>query len=79
MPNVTTKVDAANRSVRTLFIGLALDIVVATATALLLWLPDADLTKRDAWIVLGTTLAKTVLQAAASYVVRLKVPPVGQD
>lgn len=79
MASVSTKVDAANRSVRSLFIGLAVDVAVAIATALLLWLPDADLTKREAWIVLGTTLAKTVLQAAASYVVRLKVPPAGQD
>lgn len=75
MSSPTTRADAAERSVRTLFTGLALDVAVAIATALLLWLPDADLSTREAWIVLGTTVAKTVLQAAASYLVRLKVPP----
>ena len=67
------KADATNRGVRSLYQGLAIDVAVAAATALLLWLPDADLSSREAWIVLGTALAKTVMQAVASYVMRLKL------
>lgn len=67
------KADARNRALRSIVQGLAVDVLVAVATALLLWLPDADLSSREAWIVLGTALAKTVMQAVASYVMRLKL------
>lgn len=69
------QVDAKSRATRTFVQGLAVDVAFAVAAALLLWLPDADLSSREAWIVLGTSLAKTVLTAAASYVMRLKVTP----
>lgn len=69
------KADATKRSTRTLVQGLAVDVLFAVATGLLLWLPDADLSSREAWLVLGTSLAKTVLTAAASYAMRLKVKP----
>ena len=69
------RTDAQSRAGRTLIQGLAVDVAVAIAAALLLWLPDADLSSREAWIVLGTSLAKTVLTAVASYVMRLKVAP----
>ncbi len=65
--------DARNRGVRTLLQGAAWDVAIAIATALLLWLPDADLSSRDAWIVLATAVAKTVLTAIASYVMRAKL------
>lgn len=65
--------DARNRGVRTLLQGAAWDVAIAVAAALLLWLPDADLSSRDAWIVLGTAVAKTVLTAVASYVMRAKL------
>lgn len=71
----TTKADAAQRAKRTFIQGIALDVAVAVAVALLAWLPDADLTSKQAWIILGTSLAKTVLTAVASYVMRLKVRP----
>lgn len=67
--------DATQRSKRTLIQGLAIDIVIAVAAVLLVWVPDADLSSSEAWLVLGTSLAKTVLTAAASYVMRLKVAP----
>lgn len=67
--------DAKQRAKRTLIQGIALDVAVAVAVALLAWLPDADLTNKQAWIILGTSLAKTVLTAVASYVMRLKVAP----
>jgi len=76
MTNIsTTKADAAQRAKRTFLQGIALDVAVAVAVALLAWLPDADLTNKQAWIILGTSLAKTVLTAVASYVMRLKVRP----
>jgi hypothetical protein len=63
-------VDARNRALRSFVQGLAIDVVVAIAAALLVWLPGADLSSRDAWILIGITLAKTILQTAASYVMR---------
>lgn len=75
MTTSAVKADAAERSVRTLLTGLALDVIVAIAAALLVWLPDADVSSREAWTVLLALLVKTILQAAASYVVRLKVAP----
>lgn len=62
--------DATNRAQRALLQGLATDVITAIAAALLLWLPDADLSSRDAWIVLGTGLVRTVLSAIASFVMR---------
>lgn len=72
---MTTHADAANRSARTLIQGLAVDVLIAIAAALLVWLPDADVSSKEAWIVLGTAVVKSVLTAAASYVMRLKVAP----
>jgi hypothetical protein len=70
-PNLAT--DAQNRALRTFLQGLAIDLLTAVAAALLLWLPDADLSSRDAWIVLATGLARTILGTLASYVMRLKL------
>ncbi len=72
-----TRTDATDRAWRTLVQGLAVDVAIAIAAALLVWLPDADISSTEAWIVLGTTLAKTVLTAVASFVMRLKVDPAG--
>ncbi len=69
------KADAINRSKRTFVQGFAIDITFAVAMALLAWLPDADISSREAWTVFGVALAKTVLTSAASYVMRLKVTP----
>lgn len=62
--------DARNRALRSFLQGLGLDVLTAVAVAITLWLPDADLSSRDAWIVLATGLARTVLGTAASYVMR---------
>ena len=75
MTTPAVQADAAQRAKRTFIQGIALDVAVAIAVALLAWLPDADLTNKQAWIILGTSLAKTVLTAVASYVMRLKVRP----
>lgn len=75
MTTKATKAAATERATRTALQGIAIDVAVAIAVALLAWLPDADLSSRAAWLILGTTLAKTVLTAVASYVMRLKVAP----
>lgn len=66
---------ARERAVRTFVQGLGLDVLVAVAAALLAWLPSADVTSSAAWLILGAALIKTVLQAAAAYVLRLKIRP----
>jgi hypothetical protein len=67
---------AANeRATRTLWQGLGIDVLIAIAAALLTWLPSADVLDGAAWLLLGTVLVKTVLQAAAAYVMRLKLEP----
>jgi hypothetical protein len=65
--------DARNRALRSFVQGVAIDIATALAALLLVWLPDADLSSRDAWIVLATGAARTVLQSIASYVMRAKL------
>lgn len=75
MTTPAVQADATQRAKRTFIQGLGIDLAVAIAVALLAWLPDADLTSKQAWIILGTSLAKTVLTAVASYVMRLKVRP----
>ena len=57
--------DAKNRAARSFLQGFGIDIAVAVAMALLAWLPDADVSKKEAWLILGTSLVKTVLQAGA--------------
>jgi hypothetical protein len=69
------KAAARERATRTLLTGLGLDLLVAVAVVLGAWLPDADLSNRAAWGILGGTVAKSVLSALVSYVLRLKVRP----
>ena len=73
MPNPTLVADAKNRALRTFLQGLAIDLATALAALVLVWLPDADLSSRDAWLVLATGAARTVLGSIASYVMRLKL------
>jgi hypothetical protein len=66
--------DARNRSFRSLIQGLALDVgvavvlILATAFTSIEWTPQY-------WKLLGLTLAKSVLQAGASYLMRVLVAP----
>jgi len=69
------KAAATERGRRTLIQGLAIDLGVAVAVVLLAWLPDANLTSGEAWLAVGVAVAKSVLTALASYVMRLKVAP----
>lgn len=77
MTTPTLAADAKNRAFRTFLQGIGIDVAVAVAAALLVWLPDADISKKEAWIVLGTSAAKTVLQAIAAYVMRAKLDGIG--
>ena len=74
-PAQATHAAATERGRRTLWQGLGIDVAVAVAMVLLMWLPDADLSSANAWLILATTVAKSVLTALASYVMRLKVAP----
>lgn len=75
MASAPIQAAAAERGRRTIVQGLAIDVAVAVAVVLLAWLPDADLASSTAWVILGTAVAKSVLTALASYVMRLKVAP----
>jgi hypothetical protein len=74
----SAQTDAKQRSLRTLVQGLAVDCLVAAGAATMAvvsaWEGD-DLLSAASWVVLGTSVAKSVLTAVASYVARLKVPP----
>lgn len=77
-PARSAQTDAKQRSLRTLMQGLAIDCLVAAgaaATAVVSAWEGEDVLSAAAWIVLGTSVAKSVLTAVASYVARLKVPP----
>ena len=75
---VLVNLDAKNRAWRTFLQGLAIDLAVAVATTLLVWLPAADLSSGDGWKIFGLSLAKTLIQTVAAYVMRKFVPP-GQE
>ena len=66
--------DAKSRSGRTFVQGLCIDIFAAVI-AVIASLSGADPFSRETWILLGALLIKTLIQTAASYVMRLKVTP----
>ena len=72
--NPAVVADAKERSLRSLVQGLALDVLVAivlvvgTAFNTIEWTPEY-------WKLLGLTVAKSVLQAGASYLMRVLVKP----
>ena len=67
------RLDAQNRGVRSLYQGLVIDLLVAVGVALAMWLPDADLATGTAWLILGTAVVKSALQALAAFLMRLKL------
>lgn len=66
--------DAAERSLRSLAQGLALDILVAVVLVLATAVGDIEWTPTY-WKLLGLTLAKSVIQAGVSYLMRMFVAP----
>lgn len=73
MSSRALEIDARNRALRTFLTGLTLDVAVAVATlAVTLTAPGAD------WpglTVVAASLTRTVVQAAASYVLRRYLDP----
>lgn len=66
--------DAWQRFVRTLVIGLLVDVGTAVAGVLAVQLPGVHWTK-DWWLGLGALVASTVVKAVAAYIGRKVAPP----
>lgn len=66
--------DARQRSVRTVLQGFAIDVSVAVVLVLAVAVTDIRWT-RAYWLALGLSLARTVIQAAVAYAMRMLVPP----
>ena len=67
--------DALERALRTLWQGFLVDGLSVAGTGLLLMLTNADLTSPLFWQAAGLLVAKSVLTAFASFLVRLKSTP----
>lgn len=65
--------DARNRALRTFLQGLGLDVLVAVAMVIATVTTSAD--AWQGWAVVGVSLARSVAQAAASYVMRRFLDP----
>lgn len=66
--------DAKNRSWRTLFQGLAIDILAALVVVVGT-LTTFDPFVVESWTVVGALFLKTIIQAVVAYFMRLKVAP----
>ncbi|MFD2674983.1 hypothetical protein [Gulosibacter bifidus] len=76
-----TRRDAAERGTRTLFQGLAVDILAAIGATVLLVMgsmDDSALLTALGWQTIGVSLLKSVLTAVASWLARLSAPPLSQ-
>lgn len=66
--------DAWQRAMRTLVIGLLVDVGTALAGLLVAQLPGVQWTK-EWWLGLGALVASTAVKAIASYIGRKVAPP----
>ena len=69
------KQDALNRALRTLWTSIGVDAFVATGAGTLLLLNEGDPTSPLFWGAVGALAVRSLVTAAASYMVRLKVTP----
>ena len=69
------KADALNRAVRTFWTSIGVDATVATGAGTLILLNDGDPTSPLFWGAVGALALRSLVTAAASYAVRLKVTP----
>jgi hypothetical protein len=67
--------DATNRSVRTIWQGLGVDVLIAVALLITNIFTDANGWGELDWKIIGFTLMKTVLMAAAAYIMRRFIDP----
>lgn len=76
MASWKTRLDAANRAFRTFAQGLAIDVAAAAGQVIVSALADSHFAwSWQFWAVQATLFGKTLLQTAAAYLMRLKVPP----
>jgi len=66
--------DARERSYRSLLQGLAVDVTITVVLVLATFVGSLEWTPAY-WQVLGLTLAKSVIQAAVTYLMRFYVTP----
>lgn len=68
----TLKQDASNRALRTFIQGIAIDMGVALAVAVYAIVSDPN---PIVWAAVGASVARSVLQAGAAYVMRRFMDP----
>lgn len=68
------RTDAKHRAYRTVLQGLGIDVAVGVVLVLSTAVADIHWT-REYWVLLGLSLAKTVIQTVVAYFMRLLVPP----
>ena len=76
------KADAGDRAFRSLQQGFGIDLLVGIGVALAAWaatLSDTEVPASTSWVILAVTVGKSVVQAAAAWLMRLKVAPAGQE
>lgn len=64
------RVDATNRSVRTLLVGLVVDVLVALASLVTVFFVNKTGWSEFNWAVISFALAKTAVMSAGSYILR---------
>lgn len=67
-------VDAKDRAWRTFIQGLGIDVAIAVTLVLVVAFKDIEWTPLY-WAGLGSSLGRTILQAAVAYVMRVFVKP----
>jgi hypothetical protein len=78
MVDLTTQeltADAKNRGVRTLLTGLAIDVAVGVALVLAAYFASANSWGDLEWAILAFSLAKSVVQAVCSFILRKFLDP----
>jgi hypothetical protein len=71
---LSVQADAQDRSWRTFLQGLAIDLVTAAVIVLAMNIADLQWTAAY-WAVIGTTVAKSLVQAFVAYWMRMFVAP----
>lgn len=67
--------DAKNRGLRVALTGLAIDVAVAIALVMSAFVLDLSSWSGVEWTVLSFTLAKSVVQAVAAFILRRFIDP----